>query len=75
MPEHFDPKLNAPGALVEAYTNLAVMYMIQNRLDEAKHACEKAIELSPEKSAANMNLGNVLRTLNNRESAIEHVWL
>jgi predicted Zn-dependent protease len=51
------------------------MYMIENKLAEAKEMCEKSISLQPEGSEAHMNLGNVLRTLNDRGSAIEHVWL
>lgn len=71
--EGVDSSLDAKGAYVQSCCNLAALYMERNRLEQAQHILEKAIELDPE-SEANINLGNLLRQLGRREEAIQHVW-
>lgn len=73
-PTEIDPHFNAEGAYVESYTNLAVLFMLEEHLDEAQEYCHKAIALSPQGSEAHINLGNLLRQLQRRSEAIEHVW-
>jgi hypothetical protein len=73
-PADIDSHFNAEGAYLESFTNLAVLYMMEERLDEAQECCHKAISLSPSGSEAHINLGNLLRQLQRRSEAIEHVW-
>lgn len=69
----FDPRLNAKEALSEAYSNLAVLYMNRDELDQAQELIHKSIELNP-LSEAHINLGNILRQLGRRSDAIDHAW-
>lgn len=74
VPEDIDSSMDAQSALVEALNNLAVHQMSENRLQEAKDGCLRALQINPMSTEANINLGNVLRQMGQREEAVQHVW-
>ena len=71
VPEGIDSRLNAKEALSEAYSNLAVLYMGKGFLAQAQNLVHRAIQLCP-LSEANINLGNILREIGQRNEAIDH---
>ena len=74
IPDNIDTELHAKGAYCESFNNLSVQYMTLNRLPEAREACLKALELNPDATEANVNLGNCLRQMGLRSEAVAHVW-
>jgi tetratricopeptide (TPR) repeat protein len=57
---------NAFEALILAYSNISVMYMFMNKLELAKLAATRALELQPNKTDAHVNYGNILRQVTSK---------
>jgi serine/threonine protein kinase/tetratricopeptide (TPR) repeat protein len=56
--------------LVEAHTNLGILYWQQGRFAESLEALRAAIKINPSHPIANCNLGNTLRDMNDLPGAI-----
>ncbi len=59
-----------PALSAEHYLNRGAALRTEGKLEEAKRACEKAIELRPDYAEAHANLGNVLTEIGRRGEAI-----
>ena len=55
----------------DAYHLISLIYLVEGKLDEAKHNIMSAIELQPEISVYHSNYGNILYQSNNLEFAIQ----
>ena len=55
----------------DAYHLISLIYLVEGKLDEAKHKIMSAIELQPEISVYHSNYGNILYQSNNLEFAIQ----
>jgi tetratricopeptide (TPR) repeat protein len=69
---------NSENGFGEAHSNLAVLYLKENMLDEALTSCERALALhdinTMSYNKAFWNLSSVLRRLGCKEKAIERAW-
>ncbi|MDH5179254.1 MAG: tetratricopeptide repeat protein [Gammaproteobacteria bacterium] len=54
----------------EAFNNLALVLLEQNKLNEALENCRQAIELQPAMASARNNLGNIYRAANRFDDAV-----
>ncbi len=53
--------INSKEAYIDAYTNLAVMYLKLGDIEKGLEYCQKATELDPENHVALVNLGDIMR--------------
>jgi hypothetical protein len=69
---------NAANGFGEAHSNLAVLYLKENMLDEALASCESALALhdigTMPYNKAFWNLSSVLRRLGRKDAAIGRAW-
>ncbi|KAL4506501.1 hypothetical protein ABPG72_000072 [Tetrahymena utriculariae] len=69
-----DRSLNNKDAYLDAYTNIAVMYVNSGEKEKSYEYCIKAIELNPDNKEALINLGDILRQLGRKNEAISITW-
>ena len=69
--EYLQMAIKKNGFLTDAYNNLGVIYLDQNKYDLAEQAFLKAVEIDPEFKTGYMNLGVVYDRKNDLQRAVE----
>jgi len=70
---HLKRALEIHPDLHQAYTNMAVQYLLLNRKEEAVVCLQTAIDLNPEDAIAHSNLGMIYLRESNYEQAFKHL--
>ncbi len=62
--------MNTFDALIDAHTNLAVMFVQMDEFDKAFENCKLALKYRPDDHNALVNFTDILRQLGKKEQAI-----
>ena len=70
----YSSKLNSFEAFVDAHTNIAVMLVQLDKVEAGLDYCQRALELQPNNTQAQVNFTDFLRQVGRKDEAIKHTW-